>query len=264
MTVHDSTLEVYRSNPNRPVWSFTRRAQDDQIWLMPDFGFWSWPEGSSGTPSEVIRRMSTVESGSRSQNIEDKIPKAIWRGVVDTLPQVRGDLLSVTHDKNWADVQAIEWWDPKNVQQVFVPIEDHCKYKYLIHTEGKSFSGRLKYLQNCQSVIIAHKLQWIQPANYLLVANGTQQNYVEVERDFSDLEQAIAKLEKEPQLARKIAENSVRTFKMQYLTPAAESCYWRKLISAWAEVSYEPDFYDGQGRFRGVPFENYALTRRVH
>lgn len=41
-------------------------------------------------------------------------------------------------------------------------IEDHCKWKYLIHSEGVSYSGRGKYLLGCESVVITHRLNWTQ------------------------------------------------------------------------------------------------------
>jgi hypothetical protein len=111
-------------------------------------------------------------------------------------------------------------------------------------------------------------MQWIQPHHYLLIADGPQQNFVEVERDFSDLEDKIEYYLSHPTEARRIADNGVRTFRERYLTPAAEACYWRKLFHGWAQISFEPEFYqgthlteDGQlelSDWRGIPFESYA------
>lgn len=113
-------------------------------------------------------------------------------------------------------------------------------------------------------------MQWIQPANYLLRPNGSSQNFVEVERDFSNLEAAMAHLLKNPKKARRIADNSVRTFRQRYTTPAAEACYWRKLIRGWSKVSFDPEFYNfsngngtGKREWRGVPFESFALQKEL-
>jgi len=66
-----------------------------------------------------------------------------------------------------------------------------------------------------------------------------------------------------PEEAAQIARNNVDKFRDRYLTPAAEACYWRKLIHEWAAHSaFEPEFYkmvDGQRVWRGVPFESVAL-----
>lgn len=84
---------------------------------------------------------------------------------------------------------------------------------------------------------MAHQLQYIQHHHYLLVSSGPEQNYVEVERDFSDLPKRMDELLKNPAKAERIANNSVETFRERYLTPAAEACYWRALWEGWAEVS---------------------------
>ena len=113
-------------------------------------------------------------------------------------------------------------------------------------------------------------MQWIQPFEYLLVSEGDHQNYIEVERDWSDLEDKITYYLGHPEEAERIAQNAVKTFRDRYLTPAAEACYWRKLIRGWAEVSFEPEFYKpevkrdtGERGWRGVPFESYILTRKL-
>ena len=61
----------------------------------------------------------------------EKIPKAIWRGAL--LNEQRKALMTATEGKNWSDVEAVKW-EPG---QTFIPIADHCKYQFVIHTEGK-------------------------------------------------------------------------------------------------------------------------------
>lgn len=131
---------------------------------------------------------------------------------------------------------------------------------------GRAWSGRLKYVQNCESVIVVHKLEWIQHYQHLLVAEGATQNFVQVERDFSDLPEKMEHLTTHMEESRRIAQNSARTFRDRYLTPAAEACYWRKLVSGWGQVSFQPEFYTGVGasrKWRGVPFESYAIMRKL-
>jgi hypothetical protein len=90
---------------------------------------------------------------------------------------------------------------------------------------------------------------------------------VEVAEDFGDLERAIKKLQESDEEAERIAANSVSTFREHYLTPAAEVCYWRKLIRGWAKVSFEPEFFNNTGakeEWRGVPVESFMLLRKVY
>ena len=108
-----------------------------------------------------------------------------------------------------------------------------------------------------------HKLQYIQHHHYLLVSSGPLQNYVEVERDFSDLSDKMANLLDNPAKAQKIADNSVKTFRERYLTPAAEACYWRVLWRGYAKVSDPAELWaldrDGNKVKNGLRYETFLL-----
>lgn len=68
-----------------------------------------------------------------------------------------------------------------------------------------------------------------------------------------------------PEKAKRIADNSVQTFRERYLTQASEACYWRALVKAWKEVSFEPLLYNGvevgetrkRKQKRGVRYETF-------
>lgn len=154
----------------------------------------------------------------------DKIPKVVWRGAILGL-QIRRKLLEVTKDKPWADVRILDWGQKESMARDKLSMDEHCKYKYVIHTEGTSNSGRLKYLQNCRSVVVAHKLAWVQHHHSLMVSSGPEQNFVEVERDLVDLEAKIKELGIKDHEAEAIADRGVKVFRERYLTPAAETCY---------------------------------------
>lgn len=50
------------------------------------------------------------------------------------------------HDKTinetWAQVEDMHWWGDELLKRK--EIDDHCRYKYLAHVEGGTYSGRLK------------------------------------------------------------------------------------------------------------------------
>lgn len=227
---------------------------------MPDFGYWSWPETKVGSMREV-----QMKAADRESNFENKISKLLWRGATMGLP-LREKLIEVTKDKSWADIVALDWRNKESMRTDLKSMSEHCGYKFLAHTEGNSYSGRLKYLQACESVIVAHKMDWIQHQHPLMVGSGPEQNFVQVRRDFGDLEEVVMRLQNDHVLAKRIARNNVETFRKRYLTPAAEACYWRRLVRSWASVSFEPEFYEvvnGTKIWRGLPFESFALERRL-
>lgn len=89
-------------------------------------------------------------------------------------------------------------------------------------------------------------------------SSGSSQNYVEVERDFSDLDETITKLIRNPKKAKEIADNNVKTFRERYLTVAADACYFRRLVKEWKEISFEPEVRENRtSRARGMRMENF-------
>jgi hypothetical protein len=106
-------------------------------------------------------------------------------------------------------------------------------------------------------------LQYIQHYHYLLLSSGPNQNFVEVERDFSDLPATIEGLIANPDKAKLIADNSVTAFRERYLTQAAEACYWRALWKGWAGASPPPAMWvvgeKGIRQRRGMRFESFLL-----
>lgn len=224
---------------------------------MPDFGYWSWPLDVVGEYTQVRTEIRALEEGLR---FEDKKPLVVWRGSTKT-NILREYLVNGTIGKSWSDIQAIEWLNMTTMlpghDELSISMPDHCAYQFAVHTEGNqafpfgplnnsansflpqtghSYSGRGKYLQNCLSVFIMHKIEWIEPHTHLLVPSGARQNMVQVERDFSDLQEKVEGLLARPEEARAIAVEGVRVFRDRYLTPAAQACYWRRLFVAWKSV----------------------------
>lgn len=73
----------------------------------------------------------------------------------------------------------------------------------------------------------------------------------------------MANLLEHPEKARKIADNSVHTFRERYLTPAAEACYWRRLFEGYGQVFTGARLYidreDGSVAKRGMRYETFML-----
>lgn len=153
---------------------------------------------------------------------------------------MRGNLVEATRDKSWADVAEFDWSTRSGLKST----EDFCSYSFLVHTEVRSWSGRLKYLLNCRSVTFVHELEWTTHYYHLLNPNGPDQKFVSVRRDFSDIETKIRYLFGDREAAQRIADNAVATFRDRYLTLAAEACYWRRLMRSWSELAVSPRLYE--------------------
>ncbi|KAK8197989.1 glycosyl transferase family 90-domain-containing protein [Phyllosticta capitalensis] len=256
-------------SPDKVRWTWARHKTNQNMWVVPDFDGWSYPDDAVGSYPQFRDEVMEAEVP-----LDDKIPQLAWRGSLGVNGGLRKALVEASENQTWSDVKSIDWRTRNNV----IPMQDFCKYKYVAHTEGNTWSGRLRYLHNCNSVPVIHELDWVAHYYPLLRREGARQNYIHVERDFSDLSSAMEDLEARPDFARAIAAESVSTFRDRYLTPAAEACYWRRLIHAWASVqAFEPRLYDYDGevdvevvqgetvrkgdgrRRRGMSWERYAF-----
>lgn len=125
----------------------------------------------------------------------------------------------------WADIRRTEFHNNNYSTGIspLVSLPDHCKHKFLVHTEGFSYSGyvyaskkivqtshdadigfplfcsRSKYIFNCHSVTVVHPLEWTQYFHPVLNGDphSPNQNYVQLQGpDFKDLEVAAKELRK--------------------------------------------------------------------
>ncbi|KAL4886019.1 glycosyl transferase family 90-domain-containing protein [Aspergillus karnatakaensis] len=250
-SVEDKLEDV--ADSYQPVWTLARTANEEAAWLMPDFGYWAWDHlhADIGPYDQVVEQAAEYD-----MPWEEKQKQLVWRGKPSFAPKLRRALMDATHGQPWADVQPVDW----HQRDTFLKMEEHCRYMFIAHIEGRSYSASLKYRQACHSVIVAHRLQYIQHHHYLLVSSGPEQNYVEVSRDFSNLASQIEPLLADPAKAQRIADNSVKTFRERYLTPAAEACYWRALWDGYGAVwnGTTPGSGSASGR-RGLRYESFIL-----
>ncbi|KAK8090621.1 hypothetical protein PG994_000126 [Apiospora phragmitis] len=248
-------------NKERIRWTWARHKDNPWHWAMPDFDGWSYPD--DGVASFVQFREDVAElEANYTREWYDKPQKLAWRGSFAQNGELRRALVKAAAGKSWSDVKPIDWHDRKDL----LAMQDFCKYQYVAHTEGNSWSGRLRYLHVCDSVPVVHELSYAAHYYPLLVASGPSQNYVQVQRNWSDLVPQMEALLADPERTRAIAAESVRVFRDRYLTPAAEACYWRRLFRAWrAVMDFEPRTHyvhrDESRKRRGVSWERFAFRQ---
>ncbi|CAO2648504.1 Nn.00g077710.m01.CDS01 [Neocucurbitaria sp. VM-36] len=281
--------------PKNNTWAFARPNKQSKYntWLMPSFASWSWPKTNLGTMDDVLGRIEAVEM---ELKWEEKLDKVIWRGTAwfnpIGHPNLRKDLLKATRENEWADVEALS--TAGNATNS-LKIEDFCRYKYVLYTEGVTYSGRLPFHQACGSVLITAPLTWVTTSALLLrpidadnlmssfedrvksyrargsekssstqqailnpVATWQEANAIYVKPDFSNLESVILLLRSHPEVAQRLAQSQQERFVRQgYLSLAAETCYWRVLIRGWATVAETED--QGWGKEENERYENWLL-----
>ncbi|KAI0802916.1 glycosyl transferase family 90-domain-containing protein [Xylaria sp. FL0064] len=273
---------------SRPAYAAAASATPPltRAFLMPHFAFWNWPLPSIGSISRAREAISRIED---NLPFARKDPRVVWRGSTRFNgahnPTLRTDLLRVAGGAEWADVRALEGYD---VNTTTLMIEDFCRYKYVLYTDGVTYSGRLPFHQMCGSVLLTPPLAWRQLTTHLLRPVFSRDllihsheasprshsqavrrawpthytpedaNIVFVAADWSDLEDTVAWLEDHPDIAAGIARRQRDLFVGKgYVSPAMETCYWRALLRGWSQVvRLEGEGWEDE---EGVSWEEFSI-----
>jgi hypothetical protein len=127
------SIEDKVEHPNQSIWTLSRRPYDERLWLMPDFGFWSWDLQDLGPFDSVVEQVIRDEKYS---DWDSKIQKLVWRGKMPMAPKLRRALLDASKDKPWSDVEGLVTGD-SHVMENYISAADQCKYMFLAHVEGE-------------------------------------------------------------------------------------------------------------------------------
>ncbi|KAK4126723.1 hypothetical protein N657DRAFT_566406 [Parathielavia appendiculata] len=309
----------FQDQPFGTAWAYSRHADpafgssssssstskndpNKRSFLMPHFSFWAWDLPFIGSMSRAAQAISELEasygyldSPGKKSKWHAKIAKAVWRGTTwfnsVHSPRMRQDLVRAAKNQPWADVEALDWTGgAEHNASNALPIEEFCRYKYVVHTEGIAYSGRFQFLQMCASVVLTPPIMWMQHVTHLVRPvlsseldgiggkrwtptekvrrawpvgyRPEEANMVFVSPDWSDLGETVVWLEAHPEIAEGIARRQRDLFVGGgYLSPAAETCYWRALVRGWAKMART----EGQGweETEGIPFETFSLTNTV-
>ncbi|KAI1765134.1 hypothetical protein GGR53DRAFT_282214 [Hypoxylon sp. FL1150] len=160
----------HEDDPHSPSFSYARPADPAldtshrHVFAIPHFSFWSWaigPVGSFGRASAAITALESRLSWGT------KDARAAWRGTTwfnaARAARLRQDLVARARGRPWADVEALH-----GNRSNALAIEDFCGYRYVVHTEGVTYSGRFQYHQLCASVVLTPPIAWMQHLTHLV------------------------------------------------------------------------------------------------
>ncbi|CAD6583247.1 MAG: hypothetical protein TREMPRED_003509 [Tremellales sp. Tagirdzhanova-0007] len=245
-----------------PHFVLDRTVEQEHLWLMPDFGFFSWPEPGVGAYDQVRAETLNYETvlelnATEASILGRKTKKLFWRG--SPMVEVRQDLLRASRDQPWSDVKELNWGavnqDEEGREQNNGDLKspsEHCQFAFLAHVEG--------YLQQCRSIIVSQPLRYIQHYHHLLNSDPTSpyQNIVEVPLPLDEHLPSVMDGLLDPlnsESVERIAENSWRDMRERWISPAANECYYRYALRQYASVqTFQPGLEQ-----RSVPYESFLL-----
>lgn len=120
-----------------------------------------------------------------------------------------------------------------------VPLESHCKYKYLFNYRGVAASFRHKHLFLCQSLIFHVGDEWTE---FYYDAMVPWIHYIPVPNDADQemLEELIQFAKGNDELSKRIA-NRGRDFIWNNLRMKDVLCFWTRLLRRYAKLlTYKP------------------------
>ncbi|OTA85780.1 hypothetical protein M434DRAFT_82477 [Hypoxylon sp. CO27-5] len=160
----------HEDDPVSPSLSYSRPADPSfngpgkHYFAIPHFSFYAWAIPTVVSFHRASRAVSTLES---RLSWDSKSPLAVWRGTTwfnnPRAGRLRQDLVAATLRKPWADIQPLHG-NGSNA----LAIEDFCRHRYVVHTEGVTYSGRFQYHQLCSSVVLTPPIAWMQHVTHLV------------------------------------------------------------------------------------------------
>lgn len=105
--------------PQGAPWALGRRDDQFSLTLMPDYGFWSWPEPRVGTFLEVQDKTKQYEAKLRWQ---DKTAKLFGR--FQFMTDIRKDLWELARKHSWGAIGELDWRDPQMKKEALMTPEE--------------------------------------------------------------------------------------------------------------------------------------------
>jgi hypothetical protein len=184
-----------------------------QTIAIPDFLFWSWPEVGIADYEQTADAM--LAAGDRAADD----PRLFWIGNPATHPTREQFLQLASHDSRIHGV-GIGWvkigqssGPMKTVDDRYVSLPNHCRYRYLLDLQGRGYSARVKLLLFSGRPLFLQARSW-QEFFYADLQPWT--HFIPVREDLSDLTAQLDWAEAHPQQTRAIAERA-REFAMSKL-----------------------------------------------
>jgi protein glucosyltransferase len=101
-----------RSKTKGVFLGYTRQdtREYDDIWLMPNYAYWSWNYTHAPSWNSIRREIQDAEL---DVPWEKKDPRVVWRGKVK-MAVLRSELVRVSEGKSWSDIKPVVINDAKD------------------------------------------------------------------------------------------------------------------------------------------------------
>jgi hypothetical protein len=157
--------------------------------LFPDFAFGNWSDMGLEDFDEFSRE---IRENNSSERIEDQ--RLFWTGSTLTshnrsvylgLCACNPEKLHGIAMNEWIPVDGGSRTEPKS----FVPMHDHCRYKYLIDIAGYGYGSRIKFIPFCNRPMFVNERRHY---TWSCVETLRHDLHIPVREDLSDLVEKVS------------------------------------------------------------------------
>jgi hypothetical protein len=239
-----------------PLLAYTKRPGETPL-LIPDFTFWARREALLDGWDVVSRRIRAEAAQIPFADREDRV---FWRGATANNRPGRSRLLALARNNPQDfDVREVVFpltkanalnqppsfnQPPCSKAKLCAPPsystpENHCHYRYLVHTPGVTYSSRLKYLLACGSVVFVPDSPWREYWQHLLAPGVT---HLPIKEDYHDLGAALkyarglGAAATTGSNAAEVIGSKAQALVAEYLSPDAVYCYMGAVLSGLAHL----------------------------
>lgn len=228
--------------PPTPVFSFSKTKDYWDI-MYPAWTFWEGGPALGIYPNGLGRWDKYINVLNEAADLspwQKKIGKGFFRGSRTSaerdplvlLSRKCGDLVDAEYTKNQA------WKSDKDTlgfpPAAEVPLEDHCRFKYLFNYRGVAASFRFKHLFLCKSLVFHVGDEWLE---FFYPALRPWVHYIPVDSmaDQDQLQELVEFAVHHDKEAQRIADNGA-VFISRHLRFDDVTCYWRKLLLNYTKL----------------------------
>jgi hypothetical protein len=208
------TDDFVKGQLNRQYLTYCRSDEQTNAVVIPDHVFWGWPE--VGIPDYDAMTEKILEASTHLPQDE----RLFWIGNPNTNPtrftflefaakhsdQIHGVGMGWVSNSNDPSTKALS-----SVNNTFVSLPDHCKYRFLIDLQARGYSGRLKLLMFSGRLLFVQDRPW---KEYFHTQLKPFEHYLPVRADLSDLMERLdwarANPSKVDQIAKQAQEFAVK------------------------------------------------------
>lgn len=205
-----------KSPPSREVIELEMVSRDlDDEEIFPDFAFGNWSDMGM---EDFDRFSSELRENNAPDRIED--PRLFWAGSVSTSPNRNVYMgLCARHPEKFCGV-AMSWvpldGGARTEPRSFVPMKDHCRYKYLAEIAGYSYGTRTKFIPFCNRPMFVNERRHFTWSCVKVLKQGL---HIPVREDLGDLTEKFEWAERNQELvfgnARKLLDFCTNSFSFE-------------------------------------------------